>query len=770
MNTLFALFGSLIDGGRAADINLQEMSDYIKNDRQLESWTLKAREYLERGDKTGYNEIKKKNIRAITPNAYFSYGRQKGSDHQFTTGVIMYDYDHLTPEQMEILDDRLRLHPSTVFYGKSLSGKGVHEIIRVNGVTDENFKISYKNIGEELEWMTGIPYDPNCNKVEQMMLFAYDPGCYVNSDALAIDMTKIEGLDQVFKEPNMDTSAVGLAQRINASKPFLDMNEGNRHSSLFRLICRLNREGYEEKAVADILVENFAQPDFNEQEIRVQIVEDIYKRYRAEHGIRKKSQSLKVSVGTILDEDEVTDEVIPDAIAVDETWVMHMPRVIADGIHTDYPNEYQYVYVSSFEVSCTNMMTEVHYITHEAKDARPCLSLAIVGPSTTGKGGMKEAVDFFREFDNYYTQIREREIKEAKAKHKAWEAQQKKKEKNPDLYLEPEPEIPLPCQFLIGNISDVAAQKMQKGNDGRPFLFSTSELASWNTYNKSSNGSLSALLRKMTSNEWAGTTSCMNGRNDAVLFGGFLVSGTWMQTKIFLDNSEDGLVNRCEYVLTKRISPLHDGSNIDDTDFAKFRERDTQKAKELQKLYLFLSTLKANVHFPPAIRKKIGQVIAQKREAVRILGKPSYMAYITRSFEKIYSLCVLYTVFGMYGNEECYIQDTEGYYELEVTETIADMILRRFDYMCACASCVIDHLPAHSVPTDKSSRKMADVWEKIKGCDFTSKSLMEEYNIPKATTFRYISSWISTGAIVQVKAGHYHKTNCSDTTYTYSKN
>ena len=124
----------------------------------------------------------------------------------------------------------------------------------------------------------------------------------------------------------------------------------------------------------------------------------------------------------------------------------------------------------------------------------------------------------------------------------------------------------------------------------------------------------------------------------------------------------------------------------------------------------------------------------------------------------------------MYGNEECYIHDTDGNSELEVTETIAHMIHRRFDYMCACAFCVIDHLPAHSVPTDKSSRKMADVWEKIKGCDFTSKSLMEEYNIPKATTFRYISSWSSTGAIVQVKAGHYHKTNCSDTTYTYSKN
>ncbi|WP_157503409.1 hypothetical protein [Flavobacterium gilvum] len=180
-------------------LTLDEILSIIKNGDKNLSDLLFIR-------KLGKNHPKYIDLKITLPTVRFNFSfKHKVSNENIigSTGYIYIDVDN---------NDNINLsNPLIVAAWKSLSNTGYGILVRVNGLTTDNFYDSYDAISKEL----GLSSDVGARKPTQPNILSYDPNIYINYDYIVFEA--IEKVSSVlYKEDfNKKVSSVLYNENIN---------------------------------------------------------------------------------------------------------------------------------------------------------------------------------------------------------------------------------------------------------------------------------------------------------------------------------------------------------------------------------------------------------------------------------------------------------------------------------------------------------------------------------------------------------------------------
>ena len=189
----FNLFSSCNEKVKHSDIPFSQVVSCITSDRHVEELTASARIFLASNNRTASDVLKRRDMPAILPNAYFESGRCMTDPHDFRTGHMMFDWDHVPRTDVDALVRNLSAHPAVSLVCRSLSGCGVHALVRVNGASDASFRTSYSRMSDVMELMAGgLPPDPQCNSAARLMVLAHDASAFVRQSAHPVELGAIQ--------------------------------------------------------------------------------------------------------------------------------------------------------------------------------------------------------------------------------------------------------------------------------------------------------------------------------------------------------------------------------------------------------------------------------------------------------------------------------------------------------------------------------------------------------------------------------------------------
>lgn len=275
--------------------NVIKTSGYIAGCRNLKEYTEIGRKLLNEGNAPAYKMFKESRMPAIMTNALFEKGRKSTDPHSFQeVQYVMFDIDKI--EDVELWLEDMHENPSKydMFYAAyiSLSGNGLHILVAVRGLTDENFKDCYKHIASEIGIKYNLNVDMSCCDIARLCILSYDPNIFINEQAEVWDAQEIMNTLKMFelipdeeKEIlTQESKNKGLALYIE--KMNIQMVEGSRHNTIVSAVHKLNRAGFDREAVK-VELRQFIEPDFEEKEIN-SIVDSVYKNWKEQHGEGRK--------------------------------------------------------------------------------------------------------------------------------------------------------------------------------------------------------------------------------------------------------------------------------------------------------------------------------------------------------------------------------------------------------------------------------------------------------------------------------------------------
>lgn len=154
--------------------NLKAVVDYVKSsDRPEVKHILRARELGKGTD--GYRQIKTDKIPCTTIN--FNHdGYVRSSTITNATGYMFLDVDDDTMGDVDM--------NYVAAYWRSLSNNGYSVIVKVNDLSPDSLKQSYRRVGELLD----IRYDKAAISKDRLTVLSYDTGAFYNTDCKEIEM------------------------------------------------------------------------------------------------------------------------------------------------------------------------------------------------------------------------------------------------------------------------------------------------------------------------------------------------------------------------------------------------------------------------------------------------------------------------------------------------------------------------------------------------------------------------------------------------------
>jgi hypothetical protein len=151
--------------------NIGEVVEFIRNPPPEHLEQVKYARTLERNSEE-YKAIKINKLPAITINFNFSGGYITGKNVAESTGYLYIDIDNLTEQDLDI---------NTAYicaYWRSLSNSGLTLVVKVDGLTPDNFKIATQEIAKLLD----IPFDKRAVSIDRLTVLSYDANAYYNDN------------------------------------------------------------------------------------------------------------------------------------------------------------------------------------------------------------------------------------------------------------------------------------------------------------------------------------------------------------------------------------------------------------------------------------------------------------------------------------------------------------------------------------------------------------------------------------------------------------
>ena len=180
------------------DITLTKIVGKTKNPNNVQMNTIAARKWYAKGNKDKGDNIKKMYLPAFAPAAILVDGKKK--EHVIDlTGLCFIDIDHITESDAEQTVKTLSEDPHTLFASISLSGKGVHLLVRYKIdfsnydypfiSSPDNLRKVYKdvflNLAKHYTMTLGLQVDMSGVNAERLCLIAHDPNVYYNAESTA---------------------------------------------------------------------------------------------------------------------------------------------------------------------------------------------------------------------------------------------------------------------------------------------------------------------------------------------------------------------------------------------------------------------------------------------------------------------------------------------------------------------------------------------------------------------------------------------------------
>jgi hypothetical protein len=225
-------------------INLEQLIEQIKeNPKKSEILKLRGLPYKS----SEYDALKLK-LPPITPHGTFTGSTKESIDN--LSGYMYFDIDGFTSttelnETIKKLNDTFRL----TFICKSCGGRGLAFLLKVNGITKDNFEVTHAFIRNEF-LNEGYNIDKAAGGLIRKWIISYDPDVIYNKDAeYKLDMSAYEKF--VIKHKT-------TPKKINKTELDLNLDDSLESDIIpFDTLCKLiNTESkYEGKITGDFTIE-----------------------------------------------------------------------------------------------------------------------------------------------------------------------------------------------------------------------------------------------------------------------------------------------------------------------------------------------------------------------------------------------------------------------------------------------------------------------------------------------------------------------------------
>ncbi|TWV63477.1 DUF3987 domain-containing protein [Parabacteroides distasonis] len=761
----FSLFESCANSSKSCgSLSTDDLCKFIKygdsiepKGKSLRELTTNARTLLANEDKAGYEKIKK-SMPAITPHAFFPCERKTSAEHKLT-GMMMLDYDHLEAGEPERIIEESKKIESVALACLSLSGKGVHLIIGYTPIPEEQFSQRYEEMARYIDYIVGAKHDPACKDKARLMIINYDPNVYYNPEAVPFDFSLSIFNDKFL---NMDKKQ-RLLNYLDVFDNKTNMSEGNRHNAIVSLAGSLNKAGFDESLVIEVLPSRYERPGFTAAEIE-RSTRSIYKDDASRHGINRKEftpETDKWTNGQLTsstndleepDEDEVLQTPCPNVENVRE----YLPYGMYDAvIEDDDSPEVKFASLLGLVTCLGAMMPEVSCPLGRNEVARPYLYLFVSGPAASGKSCIKRASGIFYIHADKIESEDQAKCAELAAQYKVWERCTKRcKEEDCGCGNEPQKRDPIKLSIST-HVSESKLVSHMANNPFYPtFLFDSELERALDT----PDFPLSAPLRQAYEREAIGSHTHAHGdisvRKPKLAM---CVAGTQAQVLNFLKNKEDGLTSRVIVLFLPEeqdYKPICPSTPDRDHEYKEKREA-------LNGCTLTFANLlcKKELLFwlGGETCKCIDDYFKNALESYAPYGSDALRAFILRSRNRAVRIAMILAVCELYNKNEL----SGSTYQLPV-QTV-QLVLSWTDYIIEQQIRLLSKLPETEMAGNGKEIKYKYVYDLLP-CEFTLAKAKEIYkervNVTGKTVQRQLESLTKKGLLEKVKHGTYKKVNC----------
>lgn len=181
---------------RPGTMSLQKIVNISRSAPEIVSYTKQAREWYAKGKIGKGDVIKFTQLPAFAPGAVLDGGKSK-NDVVDLTGICFIDIDHISEEQTKLTIQTLKDDPYTLFVAESVSGKGIHLLVRYTvdyGPSNMLFlsnpsrlrglyKKVFLSLADLYTEKLGIQVDLSGVNAERLCIISYDPHLYYNPDS-----------------------------------------------------------------------------------------------------------------------------------------------------------------------------------------------------------------------------------------------------------------------------------------------------------------------------------------------------------------------------------------------------------------------------------------------------------------------------------------------------------------------------------------------------------------------------------------------------------
>ena len=769
------------------DIILEGSDDFpmanVPRQMTLAEMTRLARQYG-KGSKE-YDAIKKQ-MPAFTPAAAFPEGRKSSNPHIYT-GMVAIDLDNVPEMDMERIRTKLKDDPHVCCVCQSLSGKGYHIFIFMDGLSDTNYKEAYMTVTDYYSCLLRYPADPSCKDNTRLMILNHDPDAYVNRNAEAWNVTDFLEVTHYIKNLNFSID-MSLNTYLDVVDGNLNMIAGNRHNVLISIVPSLNRAGFDREEVKQELTLRYAESDFTESEIS-EIVDFVYDRNLSEFGCNKrevqerqngqKGQESQIDFPAEIDFFEPVHEERPEF----ESFRDQLPTLVSLCIPKEDSNDIKWAKLFS---SIAVFGAMVPFVTFwEEKESHLNSSVIWVGESGTGKGDIMKIRNVFKFYaDAVHADQQENIIPPLKEAHRQWEncmeeyKAQKRKKGNKNEGEEPtyapcdcgeEPIIPEPYRLLV-SANTSQTQFIHRLSTNQPYhtVRVEEEIGTITDNSKKDYGVSRSNMRggleggAMSADFKSGTEYVEHAKWTD------LIAGTPAAVQSHLDNQEDG--SHARYL----ILPLEPYAGYKRLNLKSPKElKDSMDAMRNRVLTFktYTDKLHAHVVFDPHIMKILEDRIEYLDRKYREYNISAFRSSIVRKRRQAMCMCSILTVLKASQNNLPSTGTAENPQEIACSEETARLVASWIPYLvyCECQMTatlkkhVVQGIPEEDIQTQALYRQLP--------CEFKTADLNRiagALKMTPKTTSRRVKEWQKHGQIMKIHHGKYKKRECTEVVQTFT--
>lgn len=776
--------------------NVIKTGGYIAGCGNLKEYTEIGRKLLNEGNAPAYKVFKESRMPAIMTNALFEKGRKSTDPHSFQeVQYVMFDIDKM--EDVVLWLEDMHENPSKydMFYAAyiSLSGNGLHILVAVRGLTDENFKDCYKHIASEIEIHYHLSVDMTCCDIARLCILSYDPNIFINEQAEVWDAQEIMNTLKMFelipdeeKEIlTQESKNKGLALYIE--KMNIQMVEGSRHNTIVAAAGKLNRAGFDKEAVK-MELRQFVEPGFEEKEIN-SIVDSVYKNWKEQHGEGRKKweeeRRKNLRNGQFgqngqytlqIDEEKFFSHIWEKQPEITE-YESCLPKLVWNAVDRNKPEDIQWALLQSGICVFSAMMPHLT-IEYDGSIRWTQYSCMWIGDSGSGKGKITDisrihnayALTIEREFRENVIRPAQQTVDEWNKCMEEYKAKKQKERETPcDCGEKPIVPEEKKLQLPISTSESRFAMRLA-ANEPFPTFRYTEEMGTMYDNNKKDYGiSRSNLREGLEGGRFAVDykESGYVGTDHAKWVD--MLAGTPSAAQQHLNNQEDGTPARYEYLLLESKGFMRDYSKsfLGANGWIEYESKIATFALKTKDVY-------ARVDFSREVEDIIYDQLEESFNKYAIYSSTAIASYIKRNVLMTMKKCAILTFLKAYEEGELIHVESNpnSPIHLKCSKETAQMVVSWLPYLFYCAARVIFPLKKNTTRGIAAEDLATQELYNSLPCEFTTNEMnakAQKIGMNEKTVQRRRNAWLNVEPALIEKIGHgkYRKLNCQETETKY---